>query len=340
MTSAHPHPATDSAATNVGGLSVSAKRSRDTLALVENVSLAIPVGHIIGVVGETGAGKSLTMRAILGLTAPELSVAGHMVLPDGLTVDLADRRAVRGLLGDRLSVVLQNPIGMLDPLFRVRAQLIEGVCRQGRMTEAEAGSRAARLLDAMGFTDTAAVERLYPHELSGGMAQRVATAMAMMAQPSVMVLDEPTSALDASVRVEVMRLVRQLAIEERIGVCLVSHDLGVVSHFADAIIVMYAGRVLEAGSTEDVLASPGHPYTEALIASSPSLDALRRRPLPTIQGTPPAPGSWPLGCVFAPRCPRSTELCRRERPSLEPSGTGQAACHYAHDVKAAHHATA
>ncbi|HET6507840.1 MAG TPA: ABC transporter ATP-binding protein [Baekduia sp.] len=327
--------------TAVSGLGVALRRpGGETLPLVEDVSFAVAPGRILGVVGETGAGKTLTMRATLGLSAPALAVTGHLTLPDGDVVDLADRAAVRALLGDRLSVVLQDPLGMLDPLFRVGDQLIEGVCRAGRMTSGEARGRAERLLEAMGFVDVAAVQRLFPHELSGGMAQRVATALAMMARPSLLVLDEPTSALDASVRVEVMRLVRQLAAEERIGVCLVSHDLGVISHFADALMVMYAGRVLEARPADEALHAPAHPYTRALIASSPSLDAPRRRPLPVIHGAPPVPGTWPGGCVFEPRCPRAADRCRGTRPALEPSGAGTVACHYRHDAEDARHVTA
>jgi oligopeptide/dipeptide ABC transporter ATP-binding protein len=326
--------ATGGAGTAVRGLSVTLERADEQpRPLVEDVSLDVPVGHILGVVGETGAGKTLTMRAMIGLAAPELSVVGRLALPGGPELELADRDAVRRLLGDRLSVVLQNPLGMLDPLFRVGAQLVEGVCRKGRMTSAEAEARADRLLRAMGFAQPEAVRRLYPHELSGGMAQRVATAMAMMTSPSLLVLDEPTSALDASVRLEVMRLVRELTTEERTGVCLVSHDLGLVSHFADAVMVMYAGRVLEAGPTADVLRAPAHPYTRALIASSPSLDVPRRQPLKVIEGAPPPPGSWPAGCVFEPRCPRAAEPCRAERPSLAAVGAGRAACHYAAEVR-------
>ena len=157
------------------------------------------------------------------------------------------------------------------------------------MTPNDAQARAARLLAAMGLTDVDAIQNLYPHELSGGMAQRVATAMAMMGHPTLLILDEPTSALDASIRVEVLRLIRQLAVEEQIGVCMVSHDLGVISHFADTVVVMYAGRVLETGSTAEVLQGPAHPYTRALIASSPSLMPRAAAPA-VVEGTPPAPG--------------------------------------------------
>lgn len=323
-----------SAISTVRGLAVSLRRpgQRD-LPLVDGVALDLHAGAVLGVVGETGAGKTLTMRSMLGLTAPSLAVRGELTLPAAAAIDLADRPAVRALLGDELAVVLQNPIGMFDPVFRVEDQLLEGVCRRGLMTEAEARERAEGLLAAMGFRDGQAVMRLYPHELSGGMAQRVATAMAMMSRPRVMVLDEPTSALDANVRVEVLRLVRRLAEEEEIAMCLVSHDLGLVSHFAASVAVMYAGRVLETGPTLEVLRAPAQPYTKALIASSPSLEAARRRLLRVIEGAPPAPGALPPGCVFEPRCPRATDRCRAERPALEPIGPGLAACHYAAEVK-------
>jgi oligopeptide/dipeptide ABC transporter ATP-binding protein len=324
----------------VRGLSISASGPREPLPLVENVDLEVATGSIVGVVGETGAGKSLTMRAILGLAAQDLSVRGQLDLPRGDVLNLAVPRSVRDHLGNDMSVVLQNPLGMLDPLFRVGDQLNEGVVALGLMTAADATTRANRLLAAMGFSDPAAIRRLYPHELSGGMAQRVVTAMAMMGRPSLLVLDEPTSALDASIRYDVMRLVRELALVENVGVCLVSHDLGIVSHFADRIVVMYAGRVVEDGTTDDVLSCPSHPYTSALIASSPSLDAKRRMPLPIIVGAPPTPGSWPVGCVFGPRCSRATDRCRVERPDPQSTASGHVSCHFPGIGRSAAHVSA
>lgn len=311
----------------VRGLTVATTRRRP-LVLVERVDVALAPGEVMGIVGETGAGKTLTMRAILGLLPSGISAEGELAIGGKTTVRLSDLAALHSLLGAQTSMVFQNPVGMLDPMMRVGDQLIEGVVRRRIMTGLEARERADALLSQMGFRDPLAVERLYPHELSGGMAQRVATAMAMMPRPRILILDEPTSALDANVRVEVLRLFRRLAQQEQTAVFLVSHDLGVVSHFCDSMAVMYAGRVVESGSTADILARPAHPYTAALLACSATLLAPNRSALPTIPGAPPRPGEWQLGCVFSPRCPRAAERCRQERPTLEPKGASAAACHY------------
>jgi len=237
---------------------------------------------------------------------------------------------VRALLGVETSVVLQNPLGMLDPLLRVRDQLVEGVVLRGGMDAAAARERATGLLAQMGFSDPEAIMALYPHQLSGGMAQRVATAMGMMPRPRLLVLDEPTSALDAGVRVEVLRAFARAAKEEGTGVILVSHDLGLVSHFCDQVTVMYAGRVAEQGPTRQLLQAPAHPYTVALLEASATLWAKRREPLRTIAGAPPNPSARPPGCAFAPRCPRATDLCTAQRPPLTAGAGRELACHHPH----------
>jgi oligopeptide/dipeptide ABC transporter ATP-binding protein len=305
--------------------------------LIDGAELSVAAGDIVGVVGETGAGKTVTMRALLGLLPPRVTASGSLRVGDGPQIDLADVRAVRALLGRETSVVLQNPVGTLDPLLRVGRQLVEGVVRKRGVDRASATDRALRLLAEMGFVDAEAVLRLHPHQLSGGMAQRVAIAMGMMPQPRLLVLDEPTSALDANVRVEVLKLFRTVAREEGTAVFLVSHDLGLVSHFCDAVAVMYAGRVVERGATETVLSSPEHPYTAALLECSATLGGTPHEPLPAIPGAPPAPGHWPSGCVFEPRCPLAFDRCRAERPALASALDRQdAACHLATTEAAAH----
>lgn len=296
--------------------------------LVEDVDLAVAAGEIVGVVGETGAGKTVTMRALLGLGAPGTRASGSVRLGDGPVRDVADLAVLRALLGSETSVVLQNPLGMLDPTMRIGRQLVEGVVRRELLVPAAARERASALLRQMGFGEPERVMRLYPHELSGGMAQRVVTAMAMMPRPRLLVLDEPTSALDANVRVEVLQLFRRLAAAEGTAVFLVSHDLGLVSGFCAGIVVMYAGRVVEAGATAEVLSAPAHPYTLALLRCSATLAAKNRAPLATISGVPPRPGAWPEGCVFAPRCLRADALCHERRPELRARRGWDAACHH------------
>lgn len=316
----------------VTGLRVATKRS---CVLVESVDLKVGGGRIMGVVGETGAGKTLTMRALLGLLPFGLHADGVVRFGDGTSVGLNRVPDLRRMLGSQTGVVFQNPVGMLDPLMRVGEQLIEGVVRRKLMSRAASTGRAEKLLTQMGFTDPARVQRLFPHELSGGMAQRVVTAMAMMPRPELLVLDEPTSALDANVRVEVLKLFESLARDEGTAVFLVSHDLSLVSRFCDSLAVMYAGRVVERGRTTKVLRAPAHPYTDALLRSSVSLTSRHREALPVIAGTPPAPGRWPTGCVFSPRCDLATRVCHRERPILtatEGSEGCAVACHHPLDA--------
>ena len=298
--------------------------------LIEGVDLAVGRQEVMGIVGETGSGKTLTMKAMLGLLPPGTRGAGRMWIgedPEGF--DLAVPDSMRPIRGKAIGVVLQNPVGMFDPLMKVKSQLVEGVLAKKLMTREQALSRAQGLLESMGFRDADAILELYPHQLSGGMSQRAAIAMALMPHPQVIIADEPTSALDAHLRLDVLAILRRLAQEQHAAVLLVSHDLGLVSNFCDSIAVMYAGRVVEHGSSSAVLRNPQHPYTEALLTCSPALDAEPRAVLRVIGGAPPPPGNWPPGCVFHPRCPLAFERCRHERPALRSHGERLAACHLA-----------
>jgi oligopeptide/dipeptide ABC transporter ATP-binding protein len=294
------------------------------LTLVEHVSMTIRAGTVFGVVGETGAGKTLTMRALLGLLPGNMSVEGRLELAGrDVSGPGAHRAATDG------GIVFQNPAGMFDPLCRIGDQLVEAVVYQRRMGRPEALSRALELLGQMGFPSPSDIVRLYPHQLSGGMAQRAAIAMAMMPQPRLMAVDEPTSALDASLRVEILALLRDVAKAEGSAVMIVSHDLNLIGRFCDEIAVMYAGRVVEAGPTAAVLHQPEHPYTRALMATAPSTTSPARTPLPTISGASLTPGSWPVGCVFQDRCGDTFDRCRVTRPLLAKGRSHAAACHLA-----------
>jgi oligopeptide/dipeptide ABC transporter ATP-binding protein len=309
-----------------------ARQGRPRLPLVEDVELVVRPREVSGIVGETGAGKTLTVKALLGLLPAGTSATGRIVLGESGSWDLSAPQELRRLRGRDLGVVLQNPVGMFDPLVRVRHQLTEGVVRRRVMRKRQALERARELLASMGFGDAEAVLELFPHQLSGGMAQRVAIAMALMPHPRVVVADEPTSALDAHLRVEALELLRHVAREQDAAVLLVSHDLGLVSHFCDSITVMYAGRVVERGATAAVLGRSQHPYTRALLECSPALDAIPHSSLPTIPGAPPPPGAWPPACVFEPRCPLAFARCREERPALRSDGGRAAACHLAFEA--------
>ena len=300
--------------------------------IVASVSFEAGPGEILGVVGETGAGKTLTMQAMLGLLPRGLVASGSLQLRDRAEVSFEDMSTLRGLAGRDITMILQNPAAMLDPLIKVGKQLVEGPRRLKLLSKERALERALELLNELGFKDAEAILNLYPHQLSGGMAQRVAIAMMMMPRPTVLIADEPTSALDAHIRVEVLSLLSSVARAENSAVVLVSHDLGLIGKFADRILVLYAGHIMEEGPTEAVLSRPLHPYTKALLDCSPSLAAKSRQPLQVIAGIPPYPGEWPTGCVFEPRCPLADERGRRERPALRRMDNRMVACHRAFEL--------
>jgi oligopeptide/dipeptide ABC transporter ATP-binding protein len=283
----------------------------------------------MGVVGETGAGKTLTMMSLLGLLPTGLRATGVLTLRDDRQFDLSFPKVMKSIRGAEIGIVLQNPAGMFDPLIKIKHQLVEGMLLRKQATRATALRRAEELLADLGFRDPDAVLELFPHQLSGGMAQRAAIAMALMPRPSVIIADEPTSALDAHIRAEALELLRRVANHERAAVLLVSHDLGLVSNFCDDVTVMYAGRVVERGTTKEVLEHPAHPYTQALLDCSAALDAEPRRRLSIIPGVPPTPGAWPRGCVFEPRCQLAYSRCRDEAPLLRVVEARSAACHLA-----------
>jgi oligopeptide/dipeptide ABC transporter ATP-binding protein len=236
----------------------------------------------------------------------------------------------REVLGRAASVVLQNPSNGLNPLDRVGKQLTEGVLRLRLMSGEQARRRASELLERLGFADPARILRLYPHQLSGGMAQRVAIAAALMPAPALVIVDEPTTALDAHVRIEVLRLITELGREAGGGVVLVSHDLALVSRFCQRVCIMYAGRIVEQAPALELAAAARHPYTRALLSCTLSTQAVRRAPVPVIPGVPPAPTEWPAGCVYQPRCPHAWDECVIRRPAaVQVAADQDAACHLA-----------
>jgi len=307
-------------------LSVDAARGRTWMRLVDPVDLDVHAGEVLGIVGESGAGKTLTTRALVGLLPRGTRAAGEVTLA-GRTFDA--RAIPRQELGRTASVVLQNPLTGLSPLDRVGRQLTEGVVHLRLMSQAAAARRATELLERLGLADSARILRLYPHQLSGGMAQRVAIASALMPGPRLVVVDEPTTALDANVRIEVLRLISELGREAGSGVILVSHDLALVSRFCQRVAIMYAGRIVEQAAASDLRATARHPYTRALLNCEVSIQARSRASVPVIPGAPPAPLDWPAGCVYAPRCPHAWDDCVARRPAPVAPGARDAACHLA-----------
>jgi len=321
-----------SSALSLEGLRVEAPVGRSTgpewREVVAGVDLVVPRSTVCGIVGETGAGKTLTMRAAIGLLPAGVRAVGGRVHVGGDAWEAVDWQRGRQLLGRETSVVLQNPAGMFDPIVKVGRQLVEGVVSHGLLDRGSAQERACELLVRAGFTEPEEVMGLYPHELSGGMTQRAAIALALMPKPSLIVADEPTSALDANLRVEVLQLLRETALAEETAVVLISHDLASVSRFADAVAVMYAGRIVESGAIDRVLGNPRHPYSDLLLRTSARLTSSARRKLPVIAGTAPSADQVPSGCVFRPRCPAAVEVCHRT-PVLAPVLGREVACHRA-----------
>ncbi|GAB3009730.1 ABC transporter ATP-binding protein [Amycolatopsis acidiphila] len=300
--------------------------------IVGGVQVAVRSGHILGLLGETGAGKTVTARAILGLLPRGLCASGRVRLAGDHWIELDRPGELRAKLGRSTGLMLQNPMSALDPVRRIGGQLIEAVVRNGLLKKADAVNRATELCERLGLGSAKEVFRLYPHELSGGMSQRVSLAMTLMPGPKLLVVDEPTSALDANLRVEILTLLQSIARDSGTAMVLISHDLGLVSRFCDDAAVLYSGHLAETGPTTDLLRRPSHPYTRTLVSCSLRLSQPKRTELPTVPGDSPVPGHWPSGCYFHPRCSQAQDECRTYRPAFVKVADRGVACHFA-DVK-------
>ncbi|MFD7404634.1 ABC transporter ATP-binding protein [Streptomyces sp. NPDC059866] len=291
----------------------------DGVEAVRGLSFDVRPREVLAVVGESGAGKSLTARALLGMVPRGASVGGT------IRPDLSAQR------GRRIALVPQDALSALSPVHPVGDQLAAAVRSVQRVSRRQARARAVAELDRVGIPDAARTARAYPHEYSGGMRQRAVIAMATINEPDVVVADEPTSALDAERQEQVLRVLGERREAVGAALVLVTHDMDVVRDHADRVLVMYAGRAVEAGRVQDVLSRPRAPYTAGLLASLPQ-NARGLRRLPALPGTPPAPGALPAGCAFAPRCPLAADRCRHEEPEPRPLDDRLVACHRADDV--------
>ena len=296
-----------------------------TLVALDDVSFDIAPGEILGVVGESGAGKSLTGSAIIGLLDPPGRVASGEIRFDGRRIDNLPYDEMRKVRGRHIGAIFQDPLTSLNPLYTVGQQLVETIQTHLPVGAAEARQRAVKLLEETGIQ--AAEQRIdqYPHQFSGGMRQRVVIALALAAEPRLIVADEPTTALDVSVQAQIISLLKRLCKDHGAAVMLITHDMGVIAETCDRVAVMYAGRIAELGPVHDVIHSPAHPYTAGLMGSIPAMDEDRERLL-QIDGAMPRLNAIPRGCAFNPRCPRVFDHCRSERPELMPAGTTRAAC--------------
>ncbi|MEY4794975.1 MAG: hypothetical protein RL312_610 [Pseudomonadota bacterium] len=298
---------------------------RGTLVALDDVSFTISAGEVLGVVGESGAGKSMTGAAIIGLLEPPGRIAAGEILLDGRRIDNLRYEDMRRIRGKDIGAIFQDPLTTLNPLYTVGRQLAETMTTHLPITPAEARKRAIGWLDLVGIP--AAAQRIdsYPHEFSGGMRQRVVIALALCAEPRLIVADEPTTALDVSIQAQIIALLKSLAREKGTAMMLVTHDMGVIAETADRVAVMYAGRIAEIGPVRNVVKQASHPYTVGLMGSIPPLDRRVER-LAQIDGAMPRLSAIPKGCAYNPRCPKAFARCTEDRPDLLPAGATQAAC--------------
>ena len=295
---------------------------RGTLRALDNVSFSIAPGEILGVVGESGAGKSLTGASIIGLLEPPGRVASGQIVLQGQRIDNLPHEQMRHIRGRKIGAIFQDPLTSLNPLYTVGQQLVETILTHLPMSAAQARQRAIDLLKDTGIP--AAEQRIdhYPHQFSGGMRQRVVIALALAAEPQLIVADEPTTALDVSIQAQIIQLLKSICETRGAAVMLITHDMGVIAETCD--------RVAEIGPVHEVINQPAHPYTAGLMASIPDMEQDRER-LNQIDGAMPRLNAIPEGCAFNPRCPRAFDRCRQARPDLMPAGATQAAC-WLHDV--------
>ncbi len=298
---------------------------RGTLVAVDDVSFDIAPGEVLGVVGESGAGKSLTGAAVIGLLEPPGRVAGGEVLLHGNRIDNLPRDQMRTIRGRRIGMVFQDPLTSLNPLYRVGEQIIETIRTHLPLNERDARARAIELLTEVGIQGADQRIDSYPHEFSGGMRQRVVLALALCAEPELIIADEPTTALDVSIQAQIIRLLQRLCRERGTAVMLITHDMGVIAETAHRVAVMYAGRIAEIGPVREVIKSAHHPYTRGLMGSIPSLEGTSDR-LVQIPGSMPRLTAIPKGCAFNPRCTYAFDRCRTERPDPIRIGHSDVAC--------------
>jgi peptide/nickel transport system ATP-binding protein len=298
---------------------------RGTLVAIDDVSFDIAPGEVLGVVGESGAGKSITGTAIIGLLEPPGRIAGGEILLEGSRIDNLAPEPMRRIRGKRIGAIFQDPLTSLNPLYTIGHQLVETIRTHLPMNASQARTRAIELLGEVGIPAPERRIDHYPHQFSGGMRQRVVIALALCANPQLIIADEPTTALDVSIQAQIITLLKRLCRDNGTAVMLVTHDMGVIAETADRVAVMYAGRIVEIGPVQEVIHNPQHPYTAGLMASIPALGQEVAR-LSQIEGSMPRLNAIPAGCAFNPRCPRVFDRCKVERPVLLPADQSLAAC--------------
>ncbi|MDN5925827.1 MAG: ABC transporter ATP-binding protein [Hyphomicrobiales bacterium] len=319
------------AALSVRNLRVEIPTRRGVLTAIDDLSFDIAPGEVLGVVGESGAGKSITGSAIIGLLDPPGRVAGGEILLSGERIDNLSPSAMRQIRGKRIGMIFQDPLTSLNPLYRIGDQLTETILTHEAISAKAAAEKAERLLVEVGIPAAGTRMSSYPHQFSGGMRQRVVIALALAADPELVIADEPTTALDVSVQAQIIALIKRLCKDRGTSVMLITHDMGVIAETADRVCVLYAGRLAEIGAVRDVVKRAQHPYTHGLMAAIPSLIDDPNEKLEQIPGSMPRLGAIPAGCAFNPRCTYRFGRCMRERPGIYPVGASDASC-FLHDA--------
>ena len=291
---------------------------KSSVTAVEHVSFDVYKGEILGLVGESGCGKSVTSLSIMRLLKDTSGkVTDGTVELDGVDLLKLPTAAIRAIRGGKMSMIFQEPMSALNPSMRIDRQMVEAIRLHRSLTKKQAREHAFQMLKKVGIPEPGNTLKSYPHQLSGGMSQRVMIAMALSCDPELLIADEPTTALDVTIQAQILDLMRKLQQDSHSSVLLITHDLGVVAEMCSRVIVMYAGQIVEEGPIEDIFAKPMHPYTQGLIASVPKLGS-QVKVLPSIPGSVPDLASMPKGCRFAPRCKYATDKCRAEQPDLMP----------------------
>lgn len=300
---------------------------------LERVSLEMNSGEVLGMVGETGSGKSLTAHAIMGLTSLVGGKIGGSVTFEGKDLLVLSEKEMQSIRGSQIAFIPQNPMTSLDPVYRVGDQIVEGLCKQVKIGKQQAKQQVIDLMGKLRIPKAEQVFQQYPHQLSGGLKQRIVIAMGLCAHPKILIADEPTTALDVTVQAQIMLLFKEMTTARNISLFLITHDLGVIAQVCDKVAVMYAGNMVEFGRIGEVFNSPRHPYTKALLQCIPRI-GMEKGSLAAISGNVPSVDTYPSGCRYHPRCGRADSLCKKTIPALlKIEGDSRVACHHYLDNK-------